>query len=271
MADVRANDRRARQYSKSERIEVQRETIVYLERAPKRKFDSHVVKYGDGEADCEPSPRSSGSTRIQVSPADTLDAVAELIAECDGEKVGFLVMANDVNKGGGYLRGTNGQEEAVCRRTNLPLCFPKMDYPIPEYGSFYIAGAKIIREAESRGYAFLDRPIVADCVLSAAYHGPPTDAKDMLTDGYRERTRRKIHALLNAFLVNECLNVVLGAYGCGAFGNPAADIASLFAEALEGKYAGAFDRVVFAVMKEASGKNFRVFRDAFPAASPADD
>jgi uncharacterized protein (TIGR02452 family) len=41
--------------------------------------------------------------------------------------------------------------------------------------------------------------------------------------------------------------VVLGAWGCGVFGNDPRDVAGLFRQALDGPFAGVFARVVFAV------------------------
>jgi uncharacterized protein (TIGR02452 family) len=43
-------------------------------------------------------------------------------------------------------------------------------------------------------------------------------------------------------------SLVLGAWGCGVFGNDPAEVASLFGMALEGPFAGAFEAVVFAVL-----------------------
>ena len=42
--------------------------------------------------------------------------------------------------------------------------------------------------------------------------------------------------------------VVLGAWGCGAFGCHPDDVAPAFAEALTGAYAGVFERVTFAIL-----------------------
>jgi len=49
--------------------------------------------------------------------------------------------------------------------------------------------------------------------------------------------------------------LVLGAWGCGVFGNHPAEVAGVFAELLlaDGAFAGAFAHVVFAVWDTASG------------------
>jgi uncharacterized protein (TIGR02452 family) len=43
-------------------------------------------------------------------------------------------------------------------------------------------------------------------------------------------------------------HLVLGAWGCGAFGNDPEKVARWFRQSLEGPFAGVFDRVVFAIL-----------------------
>jgi len=76
-------------------------------------------------------------TRIEVVKMDTLDAVI-LYQESTGKRFCFLVMANAFHPGGGYLRGARAQEESICRRTNLPLCFEVIEYPLDKYGGVYV-------------------------------------------------------------------------------------------------------------------------------------
>lgn len=174
--------------------------------------------------------------------------------------MGFLVFANASNPGGRYSEGTPAQEESICRRTNLVSCFSKMSYPIPEFGSFYLKNLGIIRDTENNNYNYFNNVITADCVLSAAYHGPPIDNEDRLCDGYRERTKIKIEQILNAFLENGNYNIVLGAFGCGAFG----DIAIIFKQVLSSKqYKGRFENVIFAVLKDVGGQNYKTFVNVF--------
>ena len=62
--------------------------------------------------------------------------------------------------------------------------------------------------------------------------------------------------------------VVLGAFGCGAFGNPPADVARLFAEVLASdEFRGALELVVFAIVdpKQADRGNIPTFRRALRA------
>ena len=58
--------------------------------------------------------------------------------------------------------------------------------------------------------------------------------------------------------------LVLGAWGCGAFGNGPVRTARDFKEALEGEFDGAFRQVTFAITDWSPDRRFlRPFRDAF--------
>jgi len=183
-------------FSKKNRIQVQRDTIAYVERN-KSKFHTRIIKYGNN------MPLLSSSkkfvTNIIVTQQDTLEAVIS----SGLPNVGFLIFGNATNPGGGYAEGCPAQEESICRRTNLVNCFSKMSYPVPEFGCFYIKNLGIIRDMEKNDYNYFENIITADCVLSAAYHGPPIGNDNKLCQGYREKTKIKIQQILNAFLENE--------------------------------------------------------------------
>jgi uncharacterized protein (TIGR02452 family) len=51
-------------------------------------------------------------------------------------------------------------------------------------------------------------------------------------------------------------SVILGAWGCGAFGNDSREIAELFAAALSGPFQGVSSRVVFAILDWCEDKRF---------------
>ena len=59
--------------------------------------------------------------------------------------------------------------------------------------------------------------------------------------------------------------IVLGAWGCGAFGNDATAIAEQFRVALAGNFRGAYRRVTFAIVDWSPELRFiRPFQRAFP-------
>ena len=59
--------------------------------------------------------------------------------------------------------------------------------------------------------------------------------------------RRRIHRVLDIACSYGYTTLILGAWGCGAFGNDPASVANDFRDALLGDFAGNFETVVFAI------------------------
>lgn len=56
---------------------------------------------------------------------------------------------------------------------------------------------------------------------------------------------------------------VVGAMGCGAFGNPPLEVARCYREVLEeGEFNGAFEAILFAVLDSRGEGNFSIFSHA---------
>ena len=59
-------------------------------------------------------------------------------------------------------------------------------------------------------------------------------------------------------------NLVLGAWGCGAFGNKPEAVAEHFRQVLiDEEYGKCFDNVCFAIYGRTDSRNFTVFNDVF--------
>ncbi len=242
------------------RIEIQRETLKYIDHH-QYQFKSQTKKYPN----CSyPSKiKNLFQTAIEVVPLDTLEAVIHF-QSLNAKKYAFLVMANGLNPGGGYKEGSPAQEESICRRTNLVTCLLIQKYPIPEFGGIYIKDLHILRDTEHNKYVFLPKPILSNCLLCAAYSNPTTTKDNKLDQKFREGTRKKIETMLNILLENGETHIILGAWGCGAFANPAEDMAYLFKEILTSNaYNGRFQHVVFAIIKDSWHNNLKIFTDIF--------
>jgi uncharacterized protein (TIGR02452 family) len=83
----------------------------------------------------------------------------------------------------------------------------------------------------------------------------PTDMSDPVI-------RSKVERILYIAAENDADTLILGAWGCGVFGNDPKVIAETFSSFLNGKFKGVFREVVFAVPGEKS-KNFIEFAKVF--------
>jgi uncharacterized protein (TIGR02452 family) len=93
----------------------------------------------------------------------------------------------------------------------------------------------------------------------AALRKPQLDAAGNLTPVDARATLTKIELLLAAAAALGHKHLVLGALGCGAYGNPPRHVALLFQDALA-RFGSWFQSVTFAVVGDG---NFPVFRRVF--------
>ncbi|AYV77726.1 MAG: hypothetical protein Edafosvirus1_57 [Edafosvirus sp.] len=244
---------------KKQRISVQAETLKYVEKN-KSKLKSAVKKYTACTTQNTIPDLKEVKTNIEVVGMDTLGATI-YFQEKLKKKFAFLVMANPTNPGGGYKDGSPAQEESICRRTNLVQCINSVKYPIPEFGGIYIRDIHIIRDHEKNKYEFFKSPYVSNCVLCCAYSNPLTK-NDKLETKYRNNTKLKIEAMFNILLENGNTNIILSAFGCGAFGNPPKDMAEIFLEVINSEnYKNKFENIIFAIIKDAWFANYATFTD----------
>ena len=221
-------------------------------------------------------------TKIRVLNADTIDAALSLPSQSaptastpSSKPVLMLNMANAYHAGGGWEQGALAQEEALCYRSSLSFTLKLRFYPIPGFGGIYSPTVVVIRESMAQGHNLLDltRPEdlpVVSCVSVAAIREP-----DIVHDAAgRERYRRsrdrdtmkeKMRVLLRIAALTRHRRLVLGALGCGAFGNPNVEVAQCWKEVFEEREFGGgwWETVVFAVMEEGGQTdgdgNFGVF------------
>jgi hypothetical protein len=179
-------------------------------------------------------------------------------------------MANAYVPGGAYGEGAIAQEENMFRRTDCH--FSVQPEQLDETGEFYTADMTALISA-TRGLVYLDvsRPRV--CIRGAEDRALPDLGYAWLPDSeifsfYELRAaaqdlrdnreldiddaRRRISAQLDTLRSYRLRHVILGAFGCGAFRNPAAIVARLYREEIE-RRAHDFAAITFAIFSAGYG------------------
>lgn len=231
--------------------------------------------YQNGDADKLDSSYCPGvpPTIIKVTNADTIDTALELAANSFSPKrVCILNMANARSAGGGWMHGALAQEEALCYRTSLSATLRYNYYPLPEKGGVYSPRVLVLRESMKDGHGLMDMrepknlPVLS-VISVAAVCQPPT-----IIDQHSGRQRyafgadrrlmeEKMRVILRIAAKNGHRQIVLGAFGCGAFGNPKEEVADMWKSVFsEAEFAaGWWQDVVFAVMDSDGRGNFHTF------------
>lgn len=210
---------------------------------------------------------------IEVVNETTLVGLSALLRESD-EPVAVLNFASAKNPGGGFLGGSQAQEESLARSSVLYASLSRCD-------SFYT------RHRSSSSLLYSDAMILSpDCPVFRDDHGVLLEAPmhaGFITSaapnaGAIAQTRPDELPLIESTFVRRAEGVlalaaqhgyrrlVLGAWGCGVFRNDPAMVARVFADHLRrGPWCHHFERVRFSVLDNtADGATFAAFRRSFP-------
>lgn len=217
-------------------------------------------------------------TVIRVSNETTLQAARRIAADLDGGAVLVLNFASAKNPGGGFLGGSQAQEESIARSSAL---YPTLT-ACPEYyevnrscgttlytdHKIYSPCVPVFRDDEG---ALLESPYLISVLTSPAVNAGAIRKNEPGSVPEIEGVmRRRIGYVLHTALSMGHQDLVLGAWGCGVFRNDPAQIAGLFAEQLlaGGLFAGRFRRVEFAVLDStADRKIIGPFEEALKSAA----
>lgn len=211
--------------------------------------------------------------RISVIQSDSYDAAVTLISAKPGIRVGVLNMASSYQPGGGVLKGSLAQEESLCSRSTLYPSLQESFYRLPALSAVYSPDIAVFRNSELNGTAILPKEEWAfvDVISCAALKGPDVDINAEGRKVYaREKDREimtlKVRLILQVARENGITHLVLGALGCGAYGNPPGEVAKIFKKVICGDkrkygYAEGIEEIVFAIFDD--GENLKVFREEF--------
>jgi hypothetical protein len=228
---------------------------------------------------------SSDHVHVRVQVADTL-IVAQTLHEGSKSRrnIAILNMASPLRPGGGVLNGATSQEESLCSRTTLLSSLKEEWYRLPEVGGIWSPDVLVFRVPAATGDEDLPRgerfyvnvvsaamirfPEVVELPVSKATsdHIDTEDYSLLLEKRYssqkdRELALGKMQAVLNMLKSQKAEYVVLGAWGCGAYGNPISEIATAWKRAILGTKtkavgSGSIKEIVFAIKDERMARDF---------------
>ncbi|WP_424852655.1 TIGR02452 family protein [Streptomyces sp. SAI-170] len=207
-------------------------------------------------------PVPPSTTKTEVTGESSLEAARRV-----GGRVAVLNFASARNPGGGFLNGAQAQEEALCRASALYTCLraaPRFydhhrTHRDPFYTDRVIHSPAVPVFRDDRG-GLLDEPCLAGFLTAAAPNAgvvrrtTPERAAE-LPRALATRAER----VLETAAAEGYRRLVLGAWGCGVFQNDPAQVAGAFHALLGpgGRFAGAFEHVVFGVLDRTRGAAVR--------------
>lgn len=179
----------------------------------------------------------------------------------EDKKLGVMSFASPVSIGGNFQYGVNAQEQTICRNSFL---YPELkkyrrtyyyhniqnpnDFLFSPY-LIYASDIKFIRDEKEdqilKGKFADVVSVAAPDVTSMRENNKVLPAEKIAEDIYN-----KVLATLRVFKNHETKVLILGAFGCGAFGNDPQMVAKIFKQVLDrSEFKGVFEEIYFDIME----------------------
>jgi uncharacterized protein (TIGR02452 family) len=261
--------------NRSSRASTAEETLEILERGEYRSPSGRVVRIADEVASalngtrlyrpedfpeelagCE-GRRGAQDVRVEVTAETSLQAARRLAADAARPDVLCLNFASAKHPGGGFLSGSEAQEESLARSSALYACLNSRRemYEFNRgagtslYSDHMIYSPRVPVFRDDDG-GLLEEPYAVSFITAPAVNAGAVRSNEPGRAGsILPAMRGRLARVLWAAVRHRHPALVLGAWGCGVFRNDPAMVAGLFAEALGpgGPFHGCFGRVVYAV------------------------
>lgn len=240
---------------------------------------------------------------VVVIPGDCLEA-AQKELQTGAKKVAVLMLASPIEPGGAMEEGNNGQEEDLCRRSDIfgfmweqshilasKLMYNLVDVKVaheknPNYSAMtnnrmiHVPNVTVFRAGKNSEYAMLEKPFEVGMLVSPGLDRPEYERTNGITSYKRKEDEEQLQKLimtqLRASHEEGYDTVVLGAFGCGAFYNPPELVAEFYKKIIDAHFKGAFKKIVFAILDDRGQKgdkhnpigNLEPFATCFGTALP---
>ena len=205
---------------------------------------------------------------ITVTTEDSFAAAARF------ENAFVMNFANAHKAGGGFRLGANAQEEALCRCSTLYASInSEKAKEMYRYNNTHISST----ESDYMLYSphvcvFRDHKcnLVSEPFTAAVITVPAPNRRGAAVFASRkdiaETMTRRMRIMLAIAAEHGHRDIVLGAWGCGAFGNKPDEVSGFFRSVIidEG-YGRLFGNICFAVYGKEDGRNYLAFRNTFSA------
>jgi uncharacterized protein (TIGR02452 family) len=210
-------------------------------------------------------PAQGNAPRIEVTNESTLKAAQRL-----GGDIAALVFASARNPGGGFLNGAKAQEESIARGSALyPHLLEARDFYTYHraetdltYSDRVIHSPDVPVFRDDKGELLATPYPVSFLTAAAPNRGAVERNQPERAAGIPAILHRRAARVLAVAAAHGHRRLVLGAWGCGVFGNDPVTVAAAFRSALQdNRY---FDHVVFAVLDRQPGTpTLAAFADSF--------
>ena len=201
----------------------------------------------------------------QIIILDEIDSVGAVFKYVNiNEITAVLNFASYNNPGGNFINGSKAQEECLCHESYLynvlkgRIGYYKINHKNKNRSLYtdralYSPNVRFTKECKD---------VFCDVITCAAPNKTAAQKYYNVSDEENsEVLKERIEFVLKIAQDNGVDNLILGAYGCGVFGQDPLEVAKIFKEFLSGKYKS-FNKVIFAIPNRLE-MNYKCFKRIF--------
>lgn len=205
--------------------------------------------------DRQPVLETSGDLpKIEVVDLDSVSAIHKY----SSENMAVLNFASYKFPGGGFMRGSSAQEEALCQHSYLYNVISEFDSTIYEWNRNNLnKGMYLNRGLYSPDIMFDDKTKCSVITVPAPNKSVMLKYGNFTEEENAKALINRVKLVVDIAEENNVKTLILGAFGCGVFKQDPVDVATFFKKALRGS---SFDKVVFAIPR---GANYNAFKEIF--------
>lgn len=211
----------------------------------------------------ETKPIQTGYIDIKVEPLDSVAAVLKYTKETEG-KTAVLNFSSYKHPGGMFLQGSKAQEECLCHASFLYNVLSRM-HDFYEWNNAHKNKALYLNcGLYSPNIAFFkdEAMVFCDVITCAAPNKSAAQKYCNVSDEENYDTlKSRIQFVLDIATDNQVDTLILGAYGCGVFGQNPKEVSEIFKEYLTTSHT-CFKKAVFAIPDGKDG-NYKMFLNTF--------
>lgn len=181
---------------------------------------------------------------IKVINSSTIDSVIDIRAQDKESHIVILNFASAKHPGGGFLRGSIAQEESIARSSTMYPClltkekeFYNYNLAIanPLYTDKMIYSPNVLIIKNNKGEV-LDEPVECSIITSPAVNATIAKERGISNKEIDTAMKKRIEKIIELAIIKKADILILGAFGCGVFGNDVDEVAKIFYKTLNDRY-----------------------------------
>lgn len=211
---------------------------------------------------------NADSTEMEISVCD-VDSVSAIF-QFQEEKTAVLNFASYKEPGGKFIDGSIAQEECLCHASNLYNVLVQFTDSYYKWNNEKLCRALYVNRALYTSDIVFEsndgKQTICDVINCAAPNKSAAQKYcNVLNKENADALESRIQFLLSVAEEHHVKTLILGAFGCGVFGQNPREVALTFKKAIQSE-PWSFERVIFAI-PNGKNQNFAAFTQVFQKAS----